>query len=83
MPRTIMIADETYRKLKQMKETQRMSFTTLLERLMNKPDWEKRKERLTTLAGKWKDDPAEDAFVQRVNKEGWENWKKKSASTRM
>ena len=78
MPKTIMIKDETYARLKIMKEAKGMSFTELLEQFMEKNNIQKKTERLLALKGTWKDTPA-DRKIEEWVKKGWKEWDKKYA----
>ena len=78
MPKTIMIADETYDRLKRLKETKGISFTKLLNELSGKDDWESRKERLLALKGTWVSS-AQDKEDEKWIKEGWKKWNKRYA----
>ncbi len=78
MPKTIMIKDETYAKLRRLKEAKGISFTELLEELSSKDDWETRKQQLLALKGTWKDTP-QDREDEKWIKEGWKKWSKKYA----
>jgi predicted CopG family antitoxin len=78
MSKTIMIADETYQKLKKMKESKGMSFTRVLESLMEKNNQKKRSEKLLSLKGTWVEDKEEDEKVKEILK-GWKKWGKKYA----
>lgn len=77
-----MIADKTYEKLKRMKESRRMSFTTLLESITEADDQKARYERLLALKGTWKSSK-EDKIVENELREGWKRWNKKYVSTPM
>ncbi|MEK6970100.1 MAG: antitoxin VapB family protein [archaeon] len=83
MPKTIMIADETYNRLKRMKEAKGMSFTKLLDGLLAKEDWKTLREKVMGFKGTGVADKDEVADVERILKEGWKRWNKRYASTRM
>ncbi len=73
-----MIKDETYSRLKRMKEAQGLSFTQLLDKLTQKEDGEKRKRELLALKGTWVSSAA-DKEDEKWIKEGWKKWDKKYA----
>ena len=78
MSKTIMIKDETYSRLKHLKSIRKMSFTTLLDELMEKKNDRSRYEALLRLRGSLKDIP-EEKIISRDLKEGWKRWGKRYA----
>lgn len=72
-----MIADETYEKLKRVKEAKKMSFTELLESFLKKDPNKNRYQELLALKGTWKDTPADREMGEWIRKQ-WKNWGKGS-----
>ena len=73
-----MIAEETYDKLKKRKEAEKISFTKMIEKLLVKDDWEKRRADLLALEGALKDIPG-DKLIDPKLKEMWARWTKQYA----